>query len=45
MISIDELIKDLDEIFQDLKFRVRSFLKNFWDEFEYYVDKRKSLVS
>ena len=24
---------------------VRSFLKNFWDEFEYYVDKRKSLVS
>ena len=24
---------------------VRSFLKNFWDEFEYYVDKKKSLVS
>jgi len=24
---------------------VRSFLKNFWDEFEFYVDKKKSLVS
>mgnify|MGYP005745598139 FL=1 len=24
---------------------VRSFLKNFWDEFEFYVDKKKSMVS
>tara|TARA_B100001778_G_scaffold6227_1_gene5112 strand:- start:1320 stop:2588 length:1269 start_codon:yes stop_codon:yes gene_type:complete len=24
---------------------VRSFLKNFWSEFEYYVDKKESMVS
>tara|TARA_Y100000817_G_scaffold306153_1_gene291053 strand:- start:605 stop:1213 length:609 start_codon:yes stop_codon:yes gene_type:complete len=24
---------------------VRSFLQHFWDEFEFYVDKKKSLVS
>ena len=24
---------------------VRSFLKNFWPEFEYYVDKKESMVS
>ena len=24
---------------------VRSFIKNFWSEFEYYVDKKESMVS
>ena len=24
---------------------VRSFLKNFWNEFEYYVVKKQSMVS